>query len=161
METADGYRRIVAAPQPIDIVEIEAIKVLSDADQVVIACGGGGIPVIEQQHVLKGASAVIEKDCIAGKLASDLRADELLILTSVDYVYLNFGKDDQEPLRNLTITDAKRYLAEGQFGETDMLPKIVAAISYLEAVPHGRAVITSLNRTADAINAKIGTVITA
>ena len=130
-------------------------------DQVVIACGGGGIPVIEQQHVLKGASAVIEKDCIAGKLAADLKVDELLILTSVDYVYLNYEKDDQTPLATLTVADAKRYIGEGQFGETDMLPKIMAAITYLEAVPTGRVVITSLSKTADAINAKVGTVITA
>jgi len=161
METENGYRRVVAAPQPIDIVEIAAIKALSDADQVVIACGGGGIPVIEQQHILKGASAVIEKDCIAGKLASDLKADELLILTSVDYVYLNFEKENQEPLKTLTVAEAKRYIEEGQFGETDMLPKIEAAISYLEAVPSGRVIITSLNKTADAIDAKVGTVITA
>lgn len=161
METESGYRRVVAAPQPIDIVEIAAIKALSDADQVVIACGGGGIPVIEQQHILKGASAVIEKDCIAGKLASDLKADELLILTSVDYVYLNFEKENQEPLKTLTVADAKRYIEEGQFGETDMLPKITAAIAYLEAVPTGRVIITSLSKTADAIDAKVGTVITA
>ncbi|MDE7029896.1 MAG: carbamate kinase [Lachnospiraceae bacterium] len=160
-KTAEGYRRAVAAPQPIDIVEIEAIKALSDADQVVIACGGGGIPVIEQQHALKGASAVIEKDCIAGKLAASLKADELLILTSVDYVYRNFGKDSQEALKNLTVSDAKRLIDEGQFGETDMLPKIVAAISYLEAVPKGRVIITSLDKTADAVDAKVGTVITA
>lgn len=161
METENGYRRVVAAPQPIDIVEIAAIKALSDADQIVIACGGGGIPVIEQQHILKGASAVIEKDCIAGKLASDLKADELLILTSVDYVYLNFEKENQEPLKTLTVAEAKRYIEEGQFGETDMLPKIEAAISYLEAVPSRRVIITSLNKTADAIDAKVGTVITA
>ncbi len=158
METESGYRRVVAAPQPIDIVEIAAIKALSDADQVVIACGGG---VIEQQHILKGASAVIEKDCIAGKLASDLKADELLILTSVDYVYLNFEKENQEPLKTLTVAEAKRYIEEGQFGETDMLPKITAAIAYLEAVPAGRVIITSLDKTADAIDAKVGTVITA
>lgn len=157
----DGYRRIVAAPQPIDIVEIETIKTLSDADQIVIACGGGGIPVIEQQHVLKGASAVIEKDSIAGKLASDLKADELLILTSVDYVYLDFGKDSEQPLKTMTVADAQKYIADGQFGETDMLPKIMAAISYLEAVPCGRVVITSLTKTADAVNEKVGTVITA
>ena len=161
METESGYRRVVAAPQPIDIVEIAAIKALSDADQVVIACGGGGIPVIEQQHILKGASAVIEKDCIAGKLASDLKADELLILTSVDYVYLNFEKENQETLKTLTVAEAKRYIEEGQFGETDMLPKITAAIAYLEAVPAGRVIITSLDKTADAIDAKVGTVITA
>ncbi len=157
----NGYRRIVAAPQPIDIVEIEAIKALSDADQIVIACGGGGIPVIEQQHVLKGAAAVIEKDSIAGRLASDLKADELLILTSVDYVYLDFGKDSEQPLKTMTVADAKKYIADGQFGETDMLPKIMAAISYLEAVPSGRVVITSLTKTADAVNEKVGTVITA
>ena len=164
VQTDGRYRRVVAAPQPIDIVEIEAIKTLSDADQVVIACGGGGIPVIEQQHILKGASAVIEKDAIAGKLAADLGCDELIIFTGVDCVYRDFGtdgKEDQTPLKTLTIADAKRYIVEGQFGETDMLPKIVAAISYLEAVPDGRVVITSLDKTADAINAKVGTVITA
>lgn len=161
VKEAEGYRRIVAAPQPIDIVEIAAIKALSDADQVVIACGGGGIPVIEQQHILKGASAVIEKDSIAGKLASDLKADELLILTSVDYVCLNFGSDNEQPIKTMSVAEAKAYIQEGQFGETDMLPKIMAAITYLEAVPNGRVIITSLNKTADAINEKVGTIITA
>ena len=157
---AEGNRRVVAAPKPIDIVEIEAIKILADADQVVIACGGGGIPVIEQQHILKGASAVIEKDSIAGKLASDLTADELLILTSVDYVYLDYGKDSQRPITSMTVAEASDYIKEGQFGETDMLPKIQAAISYLEKVPGGKVIITSLNKTADAINEKVGTIIT-
>ena len=147
---AEGYRR----------VEIEAIKTLADADQVVIACGGGGIPVIEQQHILKGASAVIEKDCIAGKLASDLQADELLILTSVDYVYLDYGKDSQRPITSMTVAEASDYIKEGQFGETNMLPKIEAAISYLNKVPNGKVVITSLSKTADAINEKVGTIIT-
>ncbi|MDE6914102.1 MAG: carbamate kinase [Lachnospiraceae bacterium] len=160
IKEADGYRRIVAAPKPIDIVEIAAIKALADADQVVIACGGGGIPVIEQQHILKGASAVIEKDSIAGKLASDLKADALLILTSVDYVYLNFGKENQSPIKNMDVAEAKRLLAEGQFGETDMMPKIMAAIEYLEKVPNGKAIITSLDKTADVINKKAGTIIT-
>ncbi|MBQ2115017.1 MAG: carbamate kinase [Lachnospiraceae bacterium] len=157
----EGYRRIVAAPKPIDIVEIESIRTLADADQVVIACGGGGIPVIEQQHILKGASAVIEKDSIAGKLAADLKTDELLILTDVDYVCLNYGKENEEPIKNMTIAEAKKYIEEGQFGETDMLPKIMAAISYLETVPTGKAIITSLNKTRDMINEKVGTVITA
>ncbi len=156
-----GYRRVVAAPKPIDIVEIEAIKTLADANQVVIACGGGGIPVIEQQHILKGASAVIEKDSIAGKLASDLAADELLNLTNVDYVYLHFGKENQTPIKSMTVSEAKKFIEDGQFGETDMLPKILAAISYLETVPSGKAVITSLDKTADVINEKVGTVITA
>lgn len=156
----EGYRRIVAAPQPIDIVEIEAIKTLADADQVVIACGGGGIPVIEQQHILKGASAVIEKDSIAGKLASDLKADELLILTNVDYVCLNYGKENEQQIKSMTVGEAKKYIDDGQFGETDMLPKINAAITYLEAVPNGKAVITSLKKTADVISEKVGTIIT-
>ena len=160
IQKPEGYRRVVAAPQPIDIVEIDAIRTLADADQVVIACGGGGIPVIEQQHILKGASAVIEKDRIAGKLATDLKADELIILTNVDYVYLNYGKDTEKPIKNMTIAEAKKYMEENQFGETDMLPKIVAAISYLEAVPNGKAIITSLDKTADVINEKVGTVIT-
>jgi carbamate kinase len=160
VKEAEGYRRIVAAPQPIDIVEIDAIKALADADQVVIACGGGGIPVIEQQHILKGASAVIEKDSIAGKLASDLKADELLILTSVDYVCKNFGKENEEPIRSMSVEEAKKYIEEGQFGETDMLPKINAAIAYLEAVPAGKVIITSLKKTADVISEKVGTIIT-
>ena len=161
IKEAEGYRRIVAAPKPIDIVEIDAIKTLSDANQVVIACGGGGIPVIEQKHILKGASAVIEKDSIAGKLAADLKADELLILTGVDYVYLNYGKENETPIKSMTVSEAKSYIAQEQFGETDMLPKILAAITYLETVPTGRAIITSLDKTSDVINERVGTVITA
>ncbi len=160
IKEADGYRRIVAAPHPIDIVEIDAIRTLSDADQVVIACGGGGIPVIEQHHILKGASAAIEKDSIAGKLAAELKADALLILTSVDYVYLNFGTDNETPLKSMSVSDAEQYIKDGQFGETDMLPKITAAIQYLKAVPTGKVIITSLEKTADAIHEKIGTIIT-
>ena len=160
IKQADGYRRIVAAPKPIDIVEIAAIRTLADAGQVVIACGGGGIPVIEQQHVLKGASAVIEKDSIAGKLAADLKADELFILTSVDYVYLNFGKENQTPIQSMNVAQAKEYIEQGQFGETDMLPKILAAIAYLEETPNGKVIITALDKTSDVINDKVGTVIT-
>ena len=156
-----GFRRVVAAPKPIDIVEIEAIRALAAADQVVIACGGGGIPVIEQKHALKGASAVIEKDAIAGKLASDLNCDELIILTTVPYVYKNFGKEDQAALETLTIAEAKDLIAAGQFEEGTMLPKIEAAISYLEKVPAGKVLITSMDHVKDAIKGKAGTVITA
>lgn len=156
-----GFRRVVAAPKPIDIVEIEAIRALAAADQVVIACGGGGIPVIEQKHALKGASAVIEKDAIAGKLASDLSCDELIILTTVPYVYKNFGKEDQTALETLTVAEAKDLIAAGQFEEGTMLPKIEAAISYLEKVPAGKVLITSMDHVKDAIKGKAGTVITA
>ena len=151
---------MVAAPKPIDIVEIDAIRVLADADQVVIACGGGGIPVIEQNHALKGASAVIEKDSIAGKLAGDLNADELIILTGVPCVYKNFGMPNQEPLNKLTVAEAKELIAQGQFEEGTMLPKIEASVAYLEKNPAGSVLITSIATVADAIKGKNGTVIT-
>lgn len=155
-----GFQRVVAAPKPIDIVEIDAIRTLADAGQVVIACGGGGIPVIEQNHILKGASAVIEKDSIAGKLAGDLKVDELIILTSVPYVYRHFGKEDQAPIEHMSVTEAKEHIANGEFENGTMLPKIEAAIAYLEAVPEGSVLITSLSTVSDAIKGKSGTVIT-
>lgn len=155
-----GFQRVVAAPKPIDIVEIDAIRTLADAGQVVIACGGGGIPVIEQNHVLKGASAVIEKDSIAGKLAGDLKVDELIILTSVPYVYRHFGKEDQVPIEHMSVAEAREHIANGEFENGTMLPKIEAAIAYLETVPEGSVLITSLSTVSDAIKGKSGTVIT-
>lgn len=160
-EPGKGYLRVVATPKPIDIVEIEAIKTLADADQVVIACGGGGIPVIEQQHTLKGASAVIEKDSVAGKLAADLKSDQLIILTSVSQVCLNYGKENEQPLSSMTVSEAEKYISDKQFAEGTMLPKIEAAITYLKAVPNGTVLITSLQDVKDAIKGKTGTVITA
>lgn len=160
-EPGKGFLRVVATPQPIDIVEIDAIKALADADQVVIACGGGGIPVIEQHHALKGASAVIEKDSVAGKLASDLKSDQLIILTGVNQVYLNYGKENEEPLSSMTVADAEKYIAEGHFEEGTMLPKIEAAIAYLKAVPGGSVLITSMKNVKDAVKGKTGTLITA
>ncbi|MBR1693369.1 MAG: carbamate kinase [Lachnospiraceae bacterium] len=159
VEEKEGFRRVVAAPKPIDIVELDAIKALSDADQVVIACGGGGIPVIEQKHALKGASAVIEKDSIAGKLAADLKADELLILTSVDFVYTDFGKETQAPITETTLMEMQKLLKEDQFGETNMRPKIEAAILYLKANPRGCVRISSLKHANAAMKGKTGTVI--
>ena len=156
-----GFRRVVAAPRPIDIVEIDAIRTLADAGQVVIACGGGGIPVIEQNHALKGASAVIEKDSIAGKLAADLMVDELIILTGVPCVYQNYRQPDQTALNHLTSAQAKELIIQGQFEEGTMLPKIEAAIFYLEQNPAGKVLITSLEAVSDAIKGKAGTVITA
>lgn len=160
-EAGKGFRRVVAAPKPIDIVEIDAIRALADADQVVIACGGGGIPVIEQNHVLKGASAVIEKDSIAGKLAGDLNVNELIILTGVPCVYKNFGMPGQEALNKLTVSEAKELTAQGQFEEGTMLPKVEAAIAYLEKNPAGSVLITSISAVSEAIKGKNGTVITA
>ena len=156
-----GFRRVIAAPRPIDIVEIEAIRTLAQADQIVIACGGGGIPVIEQQHVLKGASAVIEKDAIASKLAAELSCEELIILTDVDYVYKDFGARSQDPLPAMTVAQARELAAQGQFEAGTMLPKIDAAIHFLEKRRDGKVLITSMSKIKDAIKGRTGTVITA
>ncbi|MCR4897096.1 MAG: carbamate kinase [Lachnospiraceae bacterium] len=156
-----GFRRVVAAPRPLDIIEIDAIRLLADADQAVIACGGGGIPVIEQKAQLKGASAVIEKDAIAGLLAEKLSSDELLILTGVDHVFLHFGTPEQTPIESMTVAQAREYIAQGQFEEGTMLPKIEAAIRYLEAVPEGCVRIASIRDAADAVKGRTGTVIRA
>lgn len=155
-----GFRRVVAAPKPIDIIELPAIRALLDADQVVIACGGGGIPVIEQKHALKGASAVIEKDCIAAKLAKDLKADELIILTGVDQVQTGFGTKDASAISEMNLDKANEYMQAGEFGEGTMKPKIEAAIEYLNSCPDGRVMITSLSATHDALRGRTGTIIT-
>lgn len=159
-EPGKGFRRVVAAPKPIDIVEIETIRTLAEADQVVIACGGGGIPVIEQNHALKGASAVIEKDRIAGKLAADLQADILIILTNVSNVYKNYQTAQQEAISVMKTDEAKAYIEDGQFGKTDMLPKIEAAIAYLEKKRDGKVIITSLTQAHEAVMGNAGTLIT-
>lgn len=159
VEVADGFRRVVAAPKPMDIVEIDAISALSDADQVVIACGGGGIPVLAQNNKLQGASAVIEKDLAAGKLAEKLDADMLVILTSVDKVCLNLGKEDETKLDTLSVADAKKYLAEGQFEEGTMAPKIEAAIDFIGESAIRSVLITKLNKDDAEISGGMGTLI--
>ncbi len=156
-----GFRRVIAAPRPIDIVELETIRTLAMADQVVIACGGGGIPVIEQKHILKGASAVIEKDAIAGRLAAELQSDQLIILTGVDRVCENYGTGQETPLSVMTVSQALELMEQGHFEPGTMLPKIEAAISYLEANPQGEVLITSMNALKDALRGKNGTKITA
>lgn len=158
-EVEGGYRRIIAAPKPVDIVEIDAIRALSDADQVVIACGGGGIPVLSQGNKLQGASAVIEKDLAAGKLADLLDADMLVILTGVDKVCINFGKEDEKPLDTLNLADAKKYLAQGEFGEGTMAPKIEAAIDFIGESAIRSVLITKLNKESTEITGGMGTLI--
>ena len=143
-----------------DIVEIDAIKALSDADQIVVACGGGGIPVLMQDNNLKGASAVIEKDLAAGKLAELLNADMLVILTSVDNVCLNYGQPDEKPLSTMTVAEAKKYMEQGQFGEGDMLPKIEAAINFIGDSAIRSVLITKLNKDGSNIHGGMGTMIT-
>ena len=158
-EVEGGYRRIVASPKPMDIVEIDAISALSDADQVVIACGGGGIPVLAQNNRLQGASAVIEKDLAAGKLAELLDADMQVILTSVDKVCLNYGKEDEVKLDTLSLADAKKYLAAGEFGEGTMAPKIEAAIDFIGESAIRSVLVTKLNKEAGEITGGMGTLI--
>lgn len=155
-----GYRRVVATPKPIDIYEIDAIKALSDAGQIVIACGGGGIPVLEQGTKLRGASAVIEKDLASAKLAQMLDADTLLFLTGVDKVCINYKTDNEIQLDKLSIDEAERYIEEGQFPETSMLPKLQASIEFISEKPGRTAVITHLDKAKAGISNKCGTLIT-
>ena len=158
-ETEAGYRRIVAAPKPMEIIEIDAVRALLDADQVVVACGGGGIPVLVQEHRLKGASAVIEKDTAAGKMAELLDADMLVILTGVEKVCLDFGKDTQRPLDTMTVAEARRYMEEGQFEEGTMLPKIESAVAFIGNSAVRTVLITRLDKTREGLTGETGTVI--
>lgn len=159
IEVEGGYRRIVAAPKPIDIVEIESVRALLDADQIVIASGGGGIPVLQQGNGLKGASAVIEKDLAASRLAVLVDADVLMILTGVEKASLNFGQPNEQPIDELTIEEAKKYLAQGQFGAGSMEPKIQAAIDFIGNSAIRKTIITRLDSDHLDINGTGGTVI--
>ena len=156
-EPGKGFRRIVSAPNPGKIVEIDAIRALLDADQVVIACGGGGIPVLQQDNHLKGASAVIEKDLTAGRLAEEVEADTLIILTSVEKVKLNMGRPEEEELGEITLEQAKQYMEEGHFGVYNMLPKFRAATEFIEKGEGREALITSFDKLNDALKGKTGT----
>lgn len=158
-EAGKGFRRIVAAPNPVKIVEIDAINALLDANQVVIAAGGGGIPVLEQGHHLHGASAVVEKDLTAGRLAQDTHADELIILTTVEKVLLHMGSEKETPLDTLSVEEAKKYMEEGHFGIYNMLPKFQSAVSFLEGGKDRRVLITSFDHLKEALEGKTGTII--
>ncbi|MCB6415249.1 MAG: carbamate kinase [Dorea sp.] len=158
-EPGKGFRRVVSAPNPVEIVEIEAIRTLVDADQIVIACGGGGIPVLKQDHRLKGASAVIEKDLVAGRLAEEINADELIILTSVEKVRINLGTPEEEELGEITVSQAKQYMEEGHFGVYNMLPKFQASVEFIEKREGRQALITSFDKLKEGIKGKTGTII--
>ena len=159
VEVEEGYRRIVAAPKPMEIIELDAVKALLDADQIVVAAGGGGIPVLEQGNVLKGASAVIEKDLIAGALAKGIDADMLVILTGVESVCKDFGTDHETPIHKMTCAQAKEYIAEGLFGEGTMKPKIETAIDYIGDSAIRSVLITKLDACDKALAGQTGTVI--
>lgn len=152
-----GYRRVVASPKPAEIIEIGAIRSLVNDGQLVIACGGGGIPVTLQGNHLKGASAVIDKDFASCLLAKELDADFLIILTAVEKVAINFGKPEEKWLDELNTAQAKQYISEGHFAPGSMLPKVEAAVEFAESKAGRTALITLLEKAKDGILGKTGT----
>lgn len=152
-----GYRRVVASPKPAEIIEIGAIRSLVNDGQLVIACGGGGIPVTLQGNHLKGASAVIDKDFASCLLAKELDADFLIILTAVEKVAINFGKPEEKWMDELNTSQAKQYISEGHFAPGSMLPKVEAAVEFAESKPGRTALITLLEKAKDGILGKTGT----
>lgn len=156
-----GYRRVVASPKPVDIVEKETIKALLVAGQLVVAVGGGGIPVtLEENNHLKGANAVVDKDFASCKLAQLVDADFLVILTAVEKVAINFGKENEKWLDKISIDEAKEYISQGQFAPGSMLPKVQAAMEFAASGKNKKALITLLEKAKDGIQGKTGTVIT-
>jgi len=154
-----GYRQVVASPKPKHIVEWETIKTLLEAGQLVVACGGGGIPVIQQGNHLKGAQAVVDKDLSSALLAGLIHADYLVILTAVEKVALNYGKPNEILLDRMNIEEARRYMAEGHFGKGSMQPKVEAAILAATQNPNCRTLITSIEKLADGFKGITGTII--
>ena len=154
-----GYRRVVASPKPVDIIEKETVSAMLAAGQVVITVGGGGIPVLREGNHLRGASAVIDKDWASAKLAELIDADMLIILTAVEKVAINFGKPDVQWLDQLSVADANSFIAQGQFAKGSMLPKVEAALSFATSLPGRKSLITLLEKAADGIAGKTGTLI--
>lgn len=154
-----GWRQVVPSPTPKRIVELNSIKTLIEANELVIAGGGGGVPVVETEEGLKGVPAVIDKDRSSALLADNVGADKLIILTAVDYVAINFNKPDQKNLENISVEEAKKYIDEGQFAAGSMLPKVQACMSFVEGHPEREAIITSLSGLDAALAGQLGTVI--
>ena len=155
-----GYRRVVASPKPKEIVELSAIKAMVDAGELVICCGGGGIPVVSEGQRLAGAAAVIDKDFAAALLAESMEADMLIILTAVEKVAIRYGKPDQEWLTDLSVEQAQQYADQGEFAPGSMLPKVQAAIQFASAKKGNEAMITLLEKAREALQGKTGTKIT-
>jgi len=154
-----GYRQVVPSPKPVDVIEKEMVNTLVDAGHVVITVGGGGIPVIRKDGKLIGTPAVIDKDFASAKLAELVKADQLVILTAVERVCINFGKPEQKSLEVMTVAEAEQYCAEGHFAPGSMLPKVQAAMGFAKA--GGEAIIASLEKAADALKGESGTKIIA
>ena len=155
-----GYRRVVASPKPKEIIEIGAIRAMVDDGNLVVCCGGGGIPVIKKDKHLAGAAAVIDKDYAAALLAKELNADMLIILTAVEKCAINFGKPDEKWLDAMTVKEAEQYCAEGHFAPGSMLPKVQAGMQFASSGENRTALITLLEKAKDAVAGKTGTVIT-
>lgn len=154
-----GYRRVVASPIPKKIVELKIVEDLVSNSNIVITVGGGGVPVIETSSGLKGVAAVIDKDRSSALLAEELKADKLVILTAVDQVMINYNKPNQESIAQMNLKEAKTYIEEGHFAPGSMLPKVEACMEFVEKSENGQALITSLERAAEALEGKTGTVI--
>lgn len=155
-----GYRRVVPSPKPINIVELESVKKLVKSNCVVITVGGGGIPIIKEENSFKGVDAVIDKDLSSAKLATQLNADILLILTAVERVYINYNKENEQALDRLTVEEAKKYIEQNEFAKGSMLPKIEACLNFVTNYPEGKAIITSLDKAKESLLGLTGTVIT-
>lgn len=154
-----GYRRVVPSPLPIDIIEKESIKALLKDGQVVICAGGGGIPVINKDNKLEGVAAVIDKDYASAKLADLINADYLVILTAVDNVYINYRKDNEKKLENISTNELEQYLNEGHFAKGSMYPKVQACLNFAKSGNNKTAVIASLDNAKEAFKLKAGTII--
>lgn len=155
-----GWRRVVPSPKPVDVAEKETVSALVDKGHVVITVGGGGIPVIKEGNSLHGVPAVIDKDFASEKIAEILDADYLIILTAVEQVAINFGKENEEWLAELTVDQAQRYCDEGHFAPGSMLPKVQAAMAFAQSKPGRKSLITSLEKAGEGIEGKTGTLIT-
>ena len=154
-----GWRKVVASPRPIAIQEVATIKALINSGTVVITAGGGGIPVIEDPKTkdLKGVEAVVDKDLASQLLAEKVEADLFIILTGVEYVYINYGQPSQEKLEKIRVSQLRNLIKQGQFAAGSMLPKVEAAVSFVESHPKGKAIITSLENVASLISENAGT----
>lgn len=158
-DSGRGYRRVVPSPTPKEIVELASIRHLLDDRYVVIACGGGGIPVVKDGDALRGISAILDKDLASSLLAQKIDAEKLVILTAVDYVCINFNTPQQKELKTLTVSEAQKYLAEGQFGAGSMEPKVRAAMQFVQSAPGRKAIIANLEKAAEALQGKTGTIL--
>jgi carbamate kinase len=159
-DSGRGYRQVVASPKPQLIIEKDAIQTLMEANYLVIAAGGGGIPVIRQGHELKGIDAVIDKDFASSKLADLIHADRLILLTSVPRVMINYGKPNAKALEKMNVKQASQYIQEGQFAPGSMLPKVEAALLFVRQDKQRQAIIASIKEAGQAIKGQAGTAIT-